>query len=221
MKYFNIIEEIMRIILESIVWGFCCILFAAAVLFAATVAEGQLVEEMPGVLYVDRTNTTPTNVTYTKNGQIVSEVFHAPEVVAVHNPVSFLTFSTNNPEREIDAIPTYGLARWHWWLTGFVLLPMAQKQYGECVAQIKVYQELVGHTPAIDAPNSVLHGIIVSVRDYQVPFDALQNHQTKTLPPTIEDAKAHFAAALVSYNINVYHIGLCKQTLNWYRSLVQ
>lgn len=187
-----------------------------------TYSKAELVEEIPGILWVDRQNTTPTNVVYTDTqGQLVSEIFHAPEVIIKYGPMSYLTESNTDPGRMIANLPNYGIARWHWWLFGFVLLPQAQKEYGACVDQIKTYQQLLGEYPLIDDELHPAALTIVSVRDYQVPFDALQNHLDVTKPPTLVDAKAHTEAALFSYNITVYHIQLCHGTRDYYKWLVE
>lgn len=203
------------IIIVALVFGIC--------VGAAVSAQAEVIEEVPGVVFLNRENPTPTNVVYTNhNGEIVSEIFDAPETIVKNGPVPYVFESTTDPGRIVDNLPDYPIARWHWWLFGFVLLPTAQKQYAECVGKIKAYQELLGETPLIDGEGSIWKATIESIREYLVPFDAIQrpSWHPRDVPPTLQDAKDHVVAAIIGYNNTVYHTGLCHYTAAYYKSLV-
>lgn len=203
-----------------------CALVWVAILSLVTPATAKAQEqptppqgEVLGMLFFPGT-ATPTNVTYydTDTQQIVSEVFHAPDVNYIDGrcvkPVSEAQFAAQG--ETFEDLPTFALAKWHWWLFGFVLLPEAQKQYSDCVGQIKAWQKIYNVYPLIDDPAHPLYPIILAIRQYQVPFVNFQNLFGSTnpeLPPTHFDAIVDARAAVDSYNVTVYNFNLCQDTL--------
>ena len=183
---------------------------------AVSVANAQVIGD--GIPEIDRTaKPSIINVTYTKDGQIISEPFHVPVTISDFGDVSYVAGSTQDPNRDFFKIPNYGLAKFHWWLFGFDVLPRVQRQYADCIGEIKGYQKLLGMTPLIDDPSHPLYNIITSVREYTVPFEPIQfeddvlNKDYK-LPPRLIEAQVDAHAAVASVNITVYHKGLCRQT---------
>lgn len=229
-------------ITHALVWlmllSFC--VAAWGVILYPFAADAEPIEVLD-MLSIDLDNRTPTNVVYWSWDEyddcvdtfqsfevclpfgVVSEVFNAPFVEYINNaPVQYVSEAAFAQQGEtFDSLPTYGLARWHWWLFGFVLLPEAQKQYAACVGSIEAYQTLLDDTPLISVFPHPAAGAVQSIRQYQVPFDALQNFQNVNLPPTREDAIAHARAGLASYNLNVFHLDLCQQTLEDWKRRVQ
>ena len=168
--------------------------------------------------------TTPTNITYLDStGTITSEVFLAPDIIDDFGPISYIGGSPIDNARIIDALPTFGIAKWHWWLFGFVTLPRAQRQYATCIGEIRAYQKLLGVRPLLDDPGSPLYAVITSVREYFVPFEPIQQIEEEDihLPPDLERAKAHVGAALFTHNLTVFHLGLCKQTASYFEGLAR
>jgi hypothetical protein len=176
--------------------------------------------EVLDMLYFPGTRTS-TNVTYfDENTQsIVSEEFLAPDIFYINNrPVKQISQAQFAAQGEtFQDLPTFALAKWHWWLIGFVLLPEAQRQYADCVGQIKAFQKLHGLSPLIDAPPFPLAIIVESIRQYTVPFDNFQSQFGAFFdplrPPTKQEAIVDAEAALMSYNVTVHHVGLCHSTL--------
>jgi len=160
------------------------------------------------------------NVCYEQDGKVVSESFLAPVVTPDTGPVQPIAQSPIDPGREFAKIPSFGLARWHWWLFSQQLF-RAQRQYAGCVERIKQSQRLLGLSPLVDEPGHSLHDIIMAVREYEVPFDPIQNPSNKTLPPSRELAIAHVEAAVSSVNLTVLHTGLCRQTADWLEAQVR
>lgn len=169
-----------------------------------------------GIPEIDR-KATPSviNVTYTgENGQLVREPFKVPVTIPDFGDVSYITGSTQDPSRDFFKIPTFGLAKFHWWLFGSDVLPRAQRQYADCVGEIKGYQKLLGMSPLIDDPSSPLYHIVTTIREYVVPFDAVQHVDIRdgSVPPDLFSAQVHAEASVFSVNLTVYHKGLCRQT---------
>jgi hypothetical protein len=172
-----------------------------------------------GIPEIDR-KATPSviNVTYTgENGQIISEPFHVPVTIPDFGDVSYVAGSTQDPNRDFFKIPNFGLAKFHWWLFGFDVLPRVQRQYADCIGEIKGYQKLLGMTPLIDDPSHPLYDIVTSVREYTVPFEPIQFESEEynkdyKLPARLIEAQVDAHAAVASVNVTVYHKGLCRQT---------
>lgn len=160
------------------------------------------------------------NVCYEQDGQLVSESFMAPTVVPDDGPVQPITQSPIDPGRQFANIPSFGLARWHWWLFSQQLF-RAQRQYAGCVERIKQSQRLLGLSPLVDEPGHPLHDIILAVREYEVPFDPIQNPSNKELPASRELAIAHVEAAAYSVNLTVAHTQACRATANWFEEQVR
>lgn len=168
--------------------------------------------------------TTPRNVTYSApDGRIVSEVFNAPDLVRDFAPVQYIDTSPIDSGRVLDRLPTFGLALWHWWLFGSEVLPHAQKDYAKCVGEIRGYQKLLGISPLLDEPGSPVYDTVNMIVHYLVPFQVVERFDYlggPTVPPGIEEAKAHARAAIDSINITVFHRMLCEQTAEYFRGLV-
>lgn len=162
--------------------------------------------------------TTPVNVCYTgEDGKVVTEIFDSPEIEKDVGQVPFIDLSVIDPGRLIDDIPTFGLAKWHWWLFGFDILPRAQRQYAQCVERITVYEELLGWSLTTDG---VWRERILSIMEYTVPFEPVQNPYSVKKPPTKKHAIDHIKAAILGVNITVNETGLCTQYAEYLRGLV-
>lgn len=160
------------------------------------------------------------NVCYAENNQVVSESFLAPVVVPNIDPVQPITFSPVDVQRKLENIPNFGLAKWHWWLFSQQLF-RAQRQYAGCVERVKQSQRLLGLSPLVDEPGSPLRNLILAVREYEVPFDPIQNVSNKELPPNREIAIEHIKAAIAGYNLTVSHVWACTQFANYLEGLVK
>lgn len=183
------------------------------ILSLSRVVSAQVIGD--GIPEIDRTAPpTQINVTYTDdNYQLVSEVFNVPVTISDFGDVSYVTGSTQDPTRDPFKIPNFGLAKFHWWLFGFDVLPRVQRQYADCVGEIKAYQKLLGMTPLIDDPSSTLYLIVTSIREYTVPFEPIQwDNDIYKLPPRLIDAQTDVQAAIDSVNVTVFHKGLCRET---------
>jgi hypothetical protein len=174
-------------------------------IFAQTVLPGQFQE---------------VNVCYEKQGEVISESFLAPVVAPDTGPVQFIALSPIDSGRQLNDIPSFGLAKWHWWLFAQQLF-RAQRQYAGCVERIKQSQRFLGLSPLVDEPGSPVRDIIVAVREYEVPFDPVQNTSNKNLPPSREIAIAHIQAAIAGVNLTVLHINACNEFANWIEKQVK
>lgn len=194
------------------------ILFSSRLSIAQTIGDG--FPERAGT-------TTPKNVTYTAtNGQVTTEVFQAPDIVRDFSDVTYLFSSPVAADRAIERLPTFGLAIWHWWLFGTEILPHAQRDYMRCVGEIRNSQMLLGvpQNQLIDQPGSPLYGVVHQIADYLVPFGVVERFDYlggPTVPPGIEEAKAHARAAIDTINLTVFHHGLCEVTAAWMREQVK
>lgn len=153
-----------------------------------------------------------TNVTYfdPSSWTIKSEVFNSPDLTRDTGVVGFLNESVINSTRSLDQIPTFALAKFHWWLFSNVL-HRAQRQYADCIAGIRENQLLLGES-LIDGEMSPDRAVIDSVRDYEIPFEAIQRPEPgdKIYPPTKDDAIMHARAAIASVNGTVANRMLCE-----------
>lgn len=157
------------------------------------------------VVYMDRFN------------NLTSEYFRFPLLTRDFGEVGYIAESPLDPSRTLDSIPSFGLAKWHWWLFGFEVLPRVQRTYSDCVGQIKALQKLLRKTPLYDDPKSPTFSEVVATREYMVPFEPIQYYAgaNVNLPPRREDAIAEARAAIASVNAGVYMVGKCKTDLYW------
>lgn len=184
-------------------------------------AEAEPIEVFD-MLILDPEIVTPTNITSWNpdTQQIESPIFYTPFTEYINNrPITYIPQAVFAQQGEtLDDLPTYALAKFHWWLFGFVFLPEGQRQYADCVGGIKFAQELMDDTPLVDQPGHPAYEFVKAVRQYQVPFDAIQNFFDVSLPPTLEDGIAHAKAALATLDNTVFHVHACLQTrYDWKR----
>lgn len=167
--------------------------------------------------------TTPVNICYTKaDRSVVCERFAAPDILRDFADVTYIGASPIDVLRLIESLPTFGLAKFHWWLFGFEVLPHAQTDYARCIGEIRAYQRLLHLSPKIDDPASPLYALIMQIEHYIVPFEPIQRFAYDTSgPPGLEEAKAHARAAIDSVNITVYNTGLCKLTADYFLGQVK
>lgn len=149
-------------------------------------------------------------VVYTEDGKIIRDNFDAPRV-SNQKRFSATTFklSPRDASRLLANIPTYGLALWHHWLFGEVILRNAQIEYAICIGEIRAEQRRLRIAPLIDAEGSVLKPVVDSVLGYHVPFLAVQNGSDSDLPPKKEDAIVHTQAAIDTVNVTVANVVAC------------
>jgi len=149
----------------------------------------------------------------------VCRVYTLPVVDRDTRRVDYIFNSSRGPGRMLEDIPNYGLAKWHHWLFERVLF-RAQRQYADCVGQIRILQLLLG-VPAnqlVDSPTVPWIEELWGVREYVVPFEPIsQINPAPYVQNTTAYTVAHAQAALDSLNINVYYLGLCEGTRDqWY-----
>lgn len=169
--------------------------------------------QVPNDGFPDRTGkTAPVNLTYTNSaGAVVSESFAAPILTQDFGKVGYLSPSPIDADRTIERLPTYGLARFHWWMFGFEILPHSQRDFSKCLGENRAYESLLGMTPKLDEPGSPLYSSIRDIEHYQVPFEAMQRFDNNfSKPPGIEEAKAHARVAIDSINLTVAHRIACE-----------
>jgi len=114
-------------------------------------------------------------------------------------------------------IPTAGLAAEHWWMS-FEILMKAQREYAGCVGEINENLRRLGQRCMLDQPCHPLYELVMVIREYWVPFNIVEQVGFNT-PPRREDYIAHFEAGIMSVNQAVHHVGLCKETLSWIRTV--
>jgi hypothetical protein len=168
--------------------------------------------------------TTDVNLCYTDvaDDSVKCEIFAAPDIIRDFASPGYIGNSPLDAQRLIEDLPTFGLAKFHYWLFGFETLPHAQKDYARCVGEIRAYQSLLGISPLIDEPGSPLYDTVNSVMHYLVPFEPVQRFYGDLRKPAgIEETKIHAIAAIQSHNITVYHVGLCRQTAENFRAIVK
>lgn len=175
--------------------------------FSATEAHAQELAEP------QRTNPTSTNICFTdeKTLKTICQKFTAPDITFTpYFPPQYISASPTDPARTPNRIPNYGLAAYHHWIFD-TQQKRAQRWYAACIERIKVFQQLMGvpYPELIDSPTSSLYPTIVSLRDYQVPFNAIATTNPER-PPTRLEAIEHVKAAVDSNNLIVYHLGLCE-----------
>lgn len=165
-----------------------------------------------GIPEPDRANPEYRLLTFRNDaGNFDFEYLPVPTLIRDFGKVGFIDVSPSDPNRNFDNLPTYTLARWHWWLFGFEVLPRVQRQFGEVIAEIKTYQKLCGDTVMIDDPRSPVYTEIISVRDYLVPFEPVtttnKEHPYAFLA-TKQEQIEHLKAAVFSVNLTVFYRGL-------------
>jgi len=92
----------------------------------------------------------------------------------------------------------------------------AQRQYADCIGSIRELERVMGRPP-IDGPSSPALEHINGVREYEVPFEAIQNTDDPTEPPRRIDAVVHAIAAVDTANNIVAERKLCELTLSQVR----
>jgi len=182
--------------------------FTLLLLLVPSVALGQVADGLP-----DPTGKkTPINICHQADSGPTCEVFLAPEVTKDTSIVLPVEVSPRDPKRTFDAIPNFGLAKFHWWVFSQGI-HRAQREYTECISRISELQMAKGEIP-IDSPNSSEISAISNVREYEIPFEAIQNINTTSLPPTLRDAIEHVKAAAATINAIVAANVTCKDLLN-------
>jgi len=169
-----------------------------------------------GIPEIDRSNFSEVYISYSINGELRQELFKVPSIIPDLAKVKEIAFSPIDPTRNFSRLPNYGLAKFHWWLFGFEVLPRAQRQYSACIGSINEVLQLLKLAP-IDDPKSDLYPRIVAIREYVVPFEPIQNLYDKTSAPDLEAAIAHAEAAVFSVNLTVLETKLCEQALDFMR----
>lgn len=144
---------------------------------------------------------SPVNVCYQASSGPVCEVFNAPEVAKDLSPTKFVELSPRDPSRTFEAIPSFGLAKFHWWIFSQGLF-RAQREYTDCIGAIRELQRVMGLS-LIDSASSPLLPAIENIRSYEVPFEAIQNIEDVGKPPSLRDAIEHVKAAVASLNITI------------------
>ncbi len=153
----------------------------------------------------------PTNICYQSFSGPTCETFSAPEVSKDISAVKAIVASPRDISRSFDNLPNYGLAKFHWWLFSQGI-HRAQREYAECVAKISELQLLQGE-PLIDSPDGVDYPGIVAIKEYEIPFEAIQNISGPDRPPSLRDAIEHVKAAVATLNITVAAVFNCHQIL--------
>lgn len=129
--------------------------------------------------------------------------------------------------RNVEAIPNFCLAKWHWWLLKDDVLARALRQYAKCVGRVSLLQELMG-MKGIDDPTHPSFFDVKNVEEYLPAFEVVQPFQyEKHLVYGVRVAgtrhyKENIKAVLESIKITTANTALCKQTegqlLNLYNS---
>ena len=159
------------------------------------------------------------NVTYwdEASNTIVSEVFNAPDVEYIDGVHVVQITGPALGAGSLFDLPTFALAKFHWWVFGFVLLPEAQRQYADCIGHIKGWQKRNHLSPLIDEPGHSLYPYVLAVRQYQVNFDNFQSQFgalfDPSRPPTKDEAIIDANAALQTFNDTVHHVNACNDTM--------
>lgn len=179
-----------------------------------------LAVEPDGIPNVVPNSFTPVNVCYTADsGEVIHEIFNSPNVSLDKGPVSMLLLSPIDAARSFMRIPSFGLAKWHWWVVSQGIF-RAQREYTDCVGAIREHNIILKEMK-FDAPNSPFTPGIDSIREYEVPFEAIQNTFNPTTPPRKEDAIQHLIAAIATFNSGVAHVQACKSYLDSKKVLTQ
>lgn len=197
-------------LLHIVVFNFYIILFVAFIFLLlamiATAARG----ETPTVT---SDPPTPTVVCYYNPtlSQTLCPIFQTPHLLIPTSPSTHIANSPIDASRLLSSLPNYPLAAFHHWLFGFPLQSQAQRQYAGCIESINLLLSLIdpAHPSPIDIPSSPEYDTITTIRDYLVPFQAIQNLSNPTLPPTLKDAISHTEAAISSYNVTVDYLEAC------------
>lgn len=191
-----------------------------ALILAAFVATECFAQD--GLPEPDRERAFRINICYTDQQDVERcELSELPELIRDFGEVGYLSTSPLENGRSIENLPNYPIARYHWWLLGFDVLPRLQRKIADTVGQIRVYQTLLGIYPRIDDPDSPRLPLVNALREYLVPMDALQNASNPARQPRLEDAITHSRAAIYSINERVYWLGLLKdEALRLYAQVV-
>lgn len=172
-----------------------------------------------GIPEPDRDNPEYRLLTYFDGVQNTTEYLPVPTLIRDFGDVGFIAESPNGPDRDFDALPTFTLARWHWWLLGFDVLGRNQRQFSDVIGEIKGYQRLLGETPLVDEPGSQYYDVIIAVREYLVPFEPVTTYSPdkwKYLPGKQEQID-HLKAAVASINVTTYYKGLYRGLAAYYK----
>lgn len=181
--------------------------FSLLLLFPS-VALAQVADGIP-----DPTGTfTKTNVCFQSPNGPVCEVFNAPDVTKDLSVVKPIEVSPRDPSRSFDNLPNFGIAKFHWWLFSQAI-HRSQRYYSDCVSKITELQLLLGE-PLIDSPSSVDYPGIVAVKEYEIPFEAIQNISGPDRPPSLRDAIEHVKAAASTVNNIIFATHSCLNLLN-------
>lgn len=155
------------------------------------------------------------NLTYTRNNEIINENFDAP--VATNQSLfvpSYIDKSPRDASRNLGNLPNFGIALFHHWLFGEVVLRNAQSHYALCVGELAAEQRRLKIKPNILTPGNTDYQLVRDILGYHVPFLAVQNGSDPNLPPKREDAIAHAFAAIDSVNTTVFYLGKCRSDLD-------
>lgn len=193
------------------------------VLLSTIVLFSSIIHAQDGIPEPDR-SIPPTYrfFTFSENGTNKIERNIVPEIIRDFGEVGYISKSTIDSSRSIEDIPNFHLTEFHWWLFGFEILPRAQRQFADLIGEIKGYQRLLGHTVLIDDPQSPFYTIIIGVREYLVPFKAVETDYefNETLLPDLAHMKQHTLAALDSINTTVFFKGMFKPIRDEYKKQV-
>lgn len=169
-------------------------------------------------LLTDEFQNRQTWFTYSENGQTITEPYITRFGRLKRDYTApFLQQSQFAPGSGPLDIPNAALAAEHWWMS-FEILMKAQREYADCVGAINENLRRLGQKCMLDQPCHPLYELVMVIREYWVPFNIVEQVGYNT-PPRREDYVAHFEAGIMSVNQAVYHTNLCKQTLNWIRTV--
>lgn len=213
--------EIRRAVLVIIIIYAICVGWVLLIAFAKfAMAEPPLGDGIP---LPSKTKFFTVNLCYTNDsGEPVCEKATLPELEGDFGRVGGIFASPIDARRMLETLPTYALARFHWWVFGADILPRAQRQYADCVGRIRAYQELLKISPLIDGPSSPLLPVVEAVREYRVPMDPIQRENgLADGPPTREDAVRHAIAAADTVNVTSANTALCEVMAHFFKKKVQ
>lgn len=219
---FDIIEECMPLLKSYLKMLAVAALITFIVgLFIGTLIDANAQTIGDGVPEPDRDNPEFRLVAYENNGINVFDYIQIPGLIRDFGKVNYIEQSPTDPRRNLNNLPNFGLAKWHWWLLGFEVLPRAQRQFSEIIGKIKGYQTLLGESILIDDPRSPYYLNIISVREYLVPFEPVQNYDNPAaLMPGLQEQIDHAHAAITSINVTVYYSGIYENLAETYRQRV-
>lgn len=140
-----------------------------------------------------------------------------PKIRRDFGQVGALFQSPVDAMRQVEAIPNFCLAKWHWWLLKDDVLARALRQYAKCVSRVSLLQELQGFV-GIDDPKHPSFFEVKNVEEYLPTFEVVQPFgYEKHLDYGVRVAgirhyKEHIKAVIESIAITTANTALCKET---------